>query len=94
MEDKKTDKFKNMKGISSTDYMYSAYQCRNGGAGSSNEVKDRLAKFSNAKGISSDDYYGLPKKKTKQSEDGILNKAKDVGYTIFESAKEKVSSVR
>lgn len=96
VEDKKTDKFKNMKGISSTDYMYSSYfyQSRNGGAEGSSEVKDRLAKFSNAKGISSDDYYGVPKKTSKQSDDGILNKAKDVGYTIFESAKEKVSNVR
>jgi hypothetical protein len=66
---------------------------RNGDTGSSSEVKDRLAKFSNAKGISSDDYYGIPKKKTTAQEEGILDKAKEVGFTIFESAKEKVSNV-
>lgn len=62
--------------------------------GSTSDVKDRLAKFSSAKGISSDDYYGVPKKKGKGNEEGILDKAKDMGFTIFESAKEKMSNVR
>jgi len=51
-----------------------------------------LAKFSNAKGISSDDYYGVAKKNSGK-DDGIIDKAKEVGFTIFESAKEKVSNV-
>jgi hypothetical protein len=60
----------------------------------SNDVKDRLAKFSAAKGISSDDYYGVPKKeKSGESDNGILEKAKEVGYTVLETAKGHMSTV-
>ena len=55
------------------------------------EVKDKLAKFANSKSISSDDYYGISKKKSEEEYEGKsgLDKAKDIGATIYESAKNK-----
>jgi len=60
--------------------------------GNSKEVKDRLVKFSSAKGISSGDYHGVPNKNI-ESDNGILEKAKEFGYTVLETAKDHMSSV-
>lgn len=85
---------KKMKSISSTDYMYILTIDFDRSNVNSSEMKDRLAKFSTAKSISSDDYYGMPKKnKSRDNEDGILDKAKEVGYTVFETAKGHMSNV-
>lgn len=62
--------------------------------GYSNDNKERLAKFTNSKGISSDDYYGVAKKKSTKAEAGkMIEKAKEVGYELFESAKGKITNV-
>ena len=60
------------------------------------ETKAKLAQFSKCKGISSDDYYGISNKKSKENNGengGTLEKAKEVGMAIFESAKEKATNV-
>lgn len=86
-DDSDSKKYKKMPSVSSTDYMYSKN-------GNSNEDRDRISKFSNARGISSDDYYGLSKKPSESSNDnGFLDKAKEVGFSIFETAKEKMTDV-
>lgn len=93
-EDRNSWQPKKMKSISSTDYMYISAINFVSSNGNSSEMKDRLAKFSTAKSISSDDYYGVAKKDTHtNNEEGILDKAKEVGYTVFEAAKGHMSNV-
>lgn len=58
-------------------------------------MKEKLAKFAGSKGISSDDYYDTGKSAKKESNGGSskLDKAKQVGAAILETAKEKAIEV-
>jgi hypothetical protein len=58
------------------------------------ETKAKLAQFSKCKGISSDDYYGTAKKKGKDKNGGTMDKAKEVGMAILETAKDKMINVK
>lgn len=60
----------------------------------SSEVKEKLAKFANSKSISSDDYYGIKKKPEEENGgDNGIEKAKEIGIALFESAKDKAKGV-
>ena len=96
-KEKERPKPTKMQGISSTDYEYARPSncCRAQQETNPEVVKERQQRFAHAKAISSTDYYGTsaPTAESPDVAPSRLANAKDIGWALLDSAKEKAAGV-